>query len=72
MPLGTYMLYGVGHARHATLIAKVADTNIESRASLVRFRIMNEQGFQAVVEADNSIVAVVEGRLLEAVGQQHD
>lgn len=65
------MLDGVRHAGHAILIAEVANVDIESGASLVRLRVVNQQRLEVVFEADNTVLAVVERRLLQAVCQQH-
>lgn len=58
------MFDGMGHAGHSVLVAKVADIDVEGSASLVRLRVMDEEGLEAIVQADNSVISVVEGRLL--------
>lgn len=51
-------------------IAKMADMNIHGSARLVRFRIVDEEGLEFVVQqSDKTIGAIVEFRLLD-VGRQ--
>lgn len=66
------MFHSVGHAGHVVFVAEVADIDVEGGTGLVRLGIVDKQGLELVVEADDTIVAVVERGLLETVRQQGD
>lgn len=66
------MFDGVGHARHAVLIAEAADVDVQGCTGLVRVRIVNEEGLEAIVEAYDAVLPVIERGLLELVRQERN
>lgn len=68
----TYMLHGVSHARHTVFVAEISHSDIDCGTSLVRLGIVDQQDFQIVLKADDAVVAIINRRLLEGIGQEHD
>jgi hypothetical protein len=68
--LVTYVFYSMCHARHAILVAEVADIDIKGCTGLVCLGVMDEESLELIRQADDAIVAVVERGLLQVVGQQ--
>ena len=66
------MLDGVRHSWHAIYVAEVSNVDVEGGASLVRLGVMNQQSLEVVLEPNDTIIAVVQGRLLQAVRQEND
>ena len=64
-----HMLYRMGHARHTIFVTEVSNIDVEGSASLVGFRVVDQQHLKVVLETDHTIVAVVQRRLLQAVCQ---
>jgi hypothetical protein len=64
------MLNGVRHSWHVGFVTEIADIDVESSASLVGLRVVDEKSLEIVVQTDDSIVPVVKGRLLEMIGQK--
>lgn len=54
------MLDGMSHAWHVFLVTERPDINIHGGARLVRLRVMYEQYFELVRQADHPVCAVVQ------------
>lgn len=68
----TYMLDGMGHARHGILITEAPDIDIHGRTGLVCLGVMDYQNLELVREADDAVGAVVQGGLLQTICDQVD
>jgi hypothetical protein len=50
----------MGHTRDIRLVTEISNINVKSCAGLVRIRIIDQKRLELIVEANNSIIALVE------------
>lgn len=72
MGSSTYMLHGMGHTWHSIFVAEISHIDVQGGAGLVSLSIVDQQGFQVVLQADDAVVTVINRRFLEGIGQEHD
>ena len=63
------MLYRVSYARKVFEIAETADVDVHGSGGLVGLGIVDKQGFELVGQLDDSVGAIIEEWLLEALCQ---
>lgn len=53
------MFYGVGHTGHSSLIAEVADIDIQGGTGLVGIRVMDEKSLELIIKTDDAVLAII-------------
>lgn len=63
------MFHGMSHTGHLCLVTKITDIHVKSSTGFVRLWIVYKESLELVRKLDYAVVPVIQGGLLEAIGE---